>query len=471
MQQADIGVIGLSVMGSNLARNFESRGYTVAVFNRTASKTQEFMTAFPGKNFASATELAEFVQLLAKPKKILMMVKAGEAVDELIEQLLPLLESGDILIDGGNSYFADTARRVAKVEAAGKLFVGMGVSGGEEGALHGTSLMPGGSEAAWATIQPLCEAIAAKVGDNNEPCCSWIGAGGAGHFVKMVHNGIEYADMQLISESYAMIRTVLNLSPEETQAVFERWNTGPLKSYLIEITAKILGKKDSEKPGFLLDVISDAAGQKGTGKWTAQVALELGVPIPTMAEAVTVRFMSGLRAERIAAQSLLITKKQTFTGQPVELLQAVEAALYASKVIAYAQGFALMTAAAKSYGWKLNFGAVAASWRGGCIIRAELLSTIMAAYQSNEPSANLMVDPLFKEELLKRYELWRIAVIQGVASSVSLPGFMSALAYFEAYRTASLPTNLIQAQRDFFGAHTYERIDKAGHFHTEWDNE
>jgi len=470
MKQADIGVIGLSVMGANLARNLESRGYTVAVFNRTSAKTDEFVKAQSGKNFSSATELAEFVKLLATPRKILMMVKAGEAVDELIDQLLPLIENGDVLIDGGNSYFLDTERRVKKVETAGKLFVGMGVSGGEEGALHGPALMPGGSKAAWPIIQPLCEAIAAKVGEQEEPCCSWVGENGAGHFVKMVHNGIEYADMQLISESYSMMRDSLNMSPTEIQHVFEEWNKGPLQSYLIEITAKILAKKDTEKDGFLVDAISDAAAQKGTGKWTAQVALDLGVPIPTIAEAVNARLISSLRNERQAAQSLLQTSPEKFAGDRDQTLKEVEAALYASKVIAYAQGFALMKTAASEYAWKLDMAAIAASWRGGCIIRAELLTKIMEAYQANDPAANLMVTPLFREELIERYGRWKKAVIQGIQSNLALPGFTSALAYFEAYRNPSLPTNLIQAQRDFFGAHTYERIDKEGHFHTEWES-
>lgn len=467
MKHADIGVIGLAVMGANLARNFESRGYTVAVYNRTADKTQAFITAQSGKQFISTSTLQEFVDSLARPKKILLMVKAGEPVDDFIEQLLPLLEDGDIIIDGGNSNFPDTERRVKTVEAAGKLFVGMGVSGGEEGALHGPALMPGGSQAAWPVLKPLCEAIAAKVGEDHQPCCSWIGKGGAGHFVKMVHNGIEYADMQLISESYALMKNTLGMTSHKMQHVFQKWNEGPLKSYLIEITSKILGRNEGDAS--LVDLISDAAGQKGTGKWTAQVALDLGVPIPTITEAVNARFISSMRAERLAAAPILGVPPQTFTGDKQELITQLEDALFASKVIAYAQGFSMMQAAATEFKWELNYAEIAGNWRGGCIIRAELLSKIMEAYSGQKPAANLMIEPMFRDELLNRYSNWKTVVIQGIQSGLPLPGFTTALGYFEAYRNDYLPTNLIQAQRDFFGAHTYQRIDQEGTFHTEWE--
>ncbi len=469
MQQADIGVIGLSVMGANLARNFESHGNTVAVFNRSTDKTDAFATAQAGKNFLPAQTLEAFVESLATPRKMLIMVKAGDPVDEMIDQLLPLTAAGDILIDGGNSHFLDTNRRVTKVEAAGKLFVGCGVSGGEEGALKGPALMPGGSEAAWPTLKPLFEAISAKVGPNNEPCCTWIGQGGSGHFVKMVHNGIEYADLQLISESYSFLKKTLGMSQEEMVTTFEKWNEGVLKSYLIEITAKVLRKKDEDGIHFLVDHISDAAGQKGTGKWVAQTALDLGVSVPTMIEAVNMRFISTLRAERTeAAKVLQVPAAPTFM-QKETMITSLEDALYASKVISYAQGFALMQAAAKMYNWQLHFGQISAIWRGGCIIRAELLNQIMAAFNTTQPTANLLTEPFFTKELMTRYPSWKKAVLAGIDSDLTMPGFTSALGYFNAYRTDALATSLIQAQRDFFGAHTYERTDKAGAFHTEWE--
>ncbi len=468
MQQASIGVIGLSVMGANLAQNFEKHGNTVAVFNRTADKTTTFAAAHAGRNFIPATRLEDFVNSLATPRKIIIMVKAGAPVDEMIDQLLPLTAAGDILIDCGNSHFLDTNRRVKKVEAAGKLYVGCGVSGGEEGALNGPSLMPGGSAAAWPVLQPLFEAIAAKVGPNDEPCCTWIGEGGSGHFVKMVHNGIEYADLQLIAESYSLMKTALGMPQEEMAATFEKWNEGDLKSYLIEITSKVLLQKDTDSEGFLVDKISDVAGQKGTGKWTAQTALDLGVAIPTIIEAVNVRFMSTVRNERMAAKSILIVPSTKFSGDKAEVLSSIQDALYASKVISYAQGFALMQAAARFYSWKLDFSQITAIWRGGCIIRAELLNEMMKAFSTDQPSANLMTEPFFANQLVSRYSRWQSAVVTGIETGLALPAFSSALAYFNEYRTDSLPTNLIQGQRDFFGAHTYERTDKSGSFHTEW---
>lgn len=467
MKKADIGVIGLSVMGANLARNFESHGYTVAVFNRTAEKTLVFSKEQEGKQFIASNTLESFVISLESPRKILMMVKAGDAVDELIDQLLPLLEKGDIMIDGGNTYFKDTVRRMQKVEAAGKLYIGTGVSGGEEGALHGTSLMPGGSEAAWPIIQPLFEAIAAKVTDKKEPCCTWIGDNGAGHFVKMVHNGIEYADMQLIAESYSLLRDMLGLSPQEIQKVFTTWNTGPLQSYLIEITTSIFGKKDEETKEYLIDAIADTAEQKGTGKWTVQSALDLGIPIPTIFEAVTARALSSFREERVSTASLFPISVRSYAGDREAFISALADALYASKIIVYAQGFALMQEAAKAYGWNLNFSEIARIWRGGCIIRAQLLREIMKGYEDHSATDILSV-PYFQQQLTNLHEKWRFVVAEGIQAGLPLPGFTSALSYFDAYRNASLPTNLIQAQRDYFGAHTYERIDKAGKFHTEW---
>lgn len=468
MQKADIGIIGLSVMGANLARNFENHGYTVVVFNRTPDKTQKFIGQEKDKKFIAANTLKSFVDSLASPKKILMMVKAGNAVDELIDQLLPLLEKEDILIDGGNSYFKDTIRRVQKVEASGKLYIGAGVSGGEEGALHGPSLMPGGSEKAWPAIQPLFQAISAKVTEKNEPCVTWIGKDGAGHFVKMVHNGIEYADMQLIAESYLIMRNILLLKPQDIQSIFTSWNAGALQSYLIEITAKIFSKKDEFSGDFLIDKISDAARQKGTGKWTSQTALDLGVPVPTIIEAVIARSLSSHREERLAASSLFPIPQSSNSVDKNKFLDALADALYASKVIAYAQGFALMNEAAKIYGWNLDFSGIAGIWRGGCIIRAQLLTEIMKAYDKNNLSQNLITIPYFQKSLLAKYENWRFAVSEGIKAGLPLPGFTSALSYFEAFRNPSLPTNLIQAQRDYFGAHTYERIDKEGKFHTDW---
>lgn len=452
-------------MGANLAQNFESHGFTVAVYNRTTEKTRAFAAAQAGKHFLPAETLPDFVTSLATPRKILLMVKAGEAVDQFIDQLLPLLNPGDILIDGGNSHFLETEARVKKVEAAGQLFVGMGVSGGEEGALHGPALMPGGSRDAWPILQPLLEAIAAKV-NQTEPCCSWIGDGGSGHLVKMVHNGIEYADMQLISEAYSLLHDGLKLDQLAIQKIFQDWNQGPLASYLIEITAHILGQKD-DQGDFLLPLISDAAAQKGTGKWTAQVALDLGVAIPTIIEAVNARLISSLRAERQQASEVLkianLPESNTTDPKPLNP-DAIAQALYCAKIVSYAQGFALLQAAADAYGWQLNLPQIAAGWRGGCIIRAEVLDLIMKSVNHT----NLLVTPAVVLEVLNRYEAWQQTTIFGIAHSLSLPGFTSALAYFEAYRSPNLPTNLIQAQRDFFGAHSYERIDKSGKFHTTW---
>lgn len=467
MKKADIGVIGLSVMGANLARNFESRGYTVAVYNRTSEKTKELAKQEKGKNFIPSYSLKEFIDSLARPKKVLMMVKAGQAVDEMIDALLPLMKSGDVLIDGGNTFFKDTVRRVKRAESLGILYIGTGVSGGEERALLGPSIMPGGNKDAWPILKEMFEKIAAKVEETNEVCCQWVGADGAGHFVKMVHNGIEYADMQLISESYSFMRYMLNMTVEEMHLVFNDWRSGPLKSYLIDVTADVLNKKDDDG-GYLIDKISDTAGQKGTGNWTSQTALELGVAIPTMMEAVNVRFLSSLKKERNEASSFFKFKKYRFKGNKDNFLKSLADALYASKIIAYAQGYTIMQKAAEVYGWDLDYSGIAAIWREGCIIRAKLLSEIMKVYKDDRSARNLITTEFFRKEISDRYESWKNVVVEGVLAGIALPGFTSALSYFEAYRNPSLPTNLIQAQRDYFGAHTYERIDKPGKFHTKW---
>ena len=468
MKKADIGVIGLGPMGGNIARNFERNGYTVALFNRTYDKTEAFIKQEQGKRFLPSQTLSEFAASLSEPRKVLLMVKAGEAVDELINKLLLLLEKGDIIIDGGNTYFKDTIARTVKVEKEGKLYVGMGISGGEDGALYGPSLMPGGSEKAWGIIRPIFEAIAAKTGEKKEQCCAWMGANGAGHFVKMVHNGIEYADMQLISESYMLMRDMLGMKPKDIQSVFSSWNSGPLQSYLIEITAHILSKQDSETGIHLIDVIADAAGQKGTGNWAAQSAIELKVPTPTIVEAVIARDMSSLQNERISAAGLFSFGHRPFIGDKTKMLKAIESALYASKIAAYAQGFVLMQMASVTYKWDLHMATIAGIWRDGCIIRARLLTDIMSAYSHKGSSLNLMCTPHFVGELSAHYKHWKMAVSAGIQAGLPIPGFTSALSYFEAYRNTSLPTNLIQAQRDYFGAHTYERIDKKGTFHTKW---
>ncbi|MEO7424584.1 MAG: decarboxylating NADP(+)-dependent phosphogluconate dehydrogenase [Fibrobacteria bacterium] len=470
MAQADIGLIGLAVMGENLVLNMESRGYTVAVFNRTTAKVDELVQGRgKGKNLVGTHSLKELVGALKSPRKIMMMVKAGPAVDDLIDQLVPFLDKGDILIDGGNSYFPDSVRRTKNLEAKGFRFLGVGVSGGEEGALKGPSIMPGGSLSAWPELRPIFQAIAAKVGPKNDiPCCEWVGADGAGHYVKMIHNGIEYGDMQLICEAYYMMKVLLKMSAPEIGEVFAEWYKGPLNSYLIEITRDILAKKDPETGKPMVDVILDRAGQKGTGKWTSQNAMDLGVPIPTMMEAVVARSLSGMKDERVAASSKLPAPDISFAIDKAKFLPAIHDALYASKIMSYAQGYQLLRAAATEYKWDLHYGEIAMLWRGGCIIRAQFLDEIKKAYDTDPKLANLILAPYFTDVIRRSQANWRLAVSEASKNGIAIPAFSSALSYYDQYRSASLPANLLQAQRDYFGAHTYERVDKAGSFHTEW---
>jgi 6-phosphogluconate dehydrogenase len=465
--KADIGVIGMAVMGQNLALNMESKGYTVAVYNRTTEKTKEFFDErCKGKKVVPGYTLEEFLGSLKKPRRIMVMVKAGKPVDDMIALLAPHLEKGDILIDGGNSFFQDTRRRAAGAEAKGLLYIGTGVSGGEEGALHGPSIMPGGTPEAYQAVGPILTAISAKV--NGEPCCAYIGKDGAGHYVKMVHNGIEYGDMQLISEAYTLMRDLLGMNHREMQATFAEWNRGELDSYLIEITADILSKVDPDTGQPLVEVILDKAGQKGTGKWTSQSALDLGVSAPTIAEAVFARCISAVKEERVKAAATLSGPKGGFQGNKKEFVESVRQALYASKICSYAQGFALMRAAAQEYGWELKLGEIAMIWRGGCIIRAKFLSKIKDAFDRSPGLANLLMDPYFSRIVTESQARWRQVTATAIQSGVPVPAFSSAITYLDAYRSGRLWANMIQAQRDYFGAHTYERVDKAGSFHTEW---
>jgi 6-phosphogluconate dehydrogenase len=470
MAQADIGLIGLAVMGENLVLNMESRGFTVAVYNRTTSKVDELLQGRgKGKKLVGAHTLKDFVGSLKSPRKIMMMVKAGPAVDDLIGQLTPLLDKGDILIDGGNSYFPDSIRRTRDLAAKGFRFLGVGVSGGEEGALKGPSIMPGGEPSAWPELKPIFQAIAAKVGPKGDiPCCEWVGNDGAGHYVKMVHNGIEYGDMQLICEAYYMMKVLLKMSADEIGEVFAEWYKGPLNSYLIEITRDILAKKDPETGKPMVDVILDKAGQKGTGKWTSQNALDLGIPIPTMMEAVVARSLSAMKDERVAASAKLPAPEIAFGLDKAKFIPAIHDALYASKIMSYAQGFQLLRAAAAEYKWDLNYGEIAMLWRGGCIIRAQFLDEIKKAYDAEPRLANLILAPYFTEVIRRGQANWRLAVSEASKAGIAIPAFSSALAYYDQYRSALLPANLLQAQRDYFGAHTYERVDKPGIFHTEW---
>ena len=469
MKKADIGLIGLAVMGENLAMNMESKGFTVAVYNRTTSKVDDFVNGrAAGKNIIGTHSLEELVANLEKPRKVLMMVKAGAAVDALIDQLLPLLEDGDILIDGGNAHFPDTIRRTAYVESKGKLFSGTGVSGGEEGALNGPSMMPGGSPEAWPYVKPIFQAICAKVEDGS-PCCDWVGENGAGHFVKMVHNGIEYGDMQLICEAYQLMRDLLGMSADEMHEVFKQWNEGELDSYLIEITRDILGYKDTDGSP-IVDKILDTAGQKGTGKWTAISAQDEGVPLTLIGEAVYARCLSAMKDERVEAAKVFAPERPAFTGNKEEFIEAIRQALYASKIISYAQGYAVMRSAARTYGWNLNYGGLALMWRGGCIIRSVFLGKIKEAYDNNPELSNLLLDPYFKEAIAKLVPAWRTVAAAAVTHGVPAPTMTSALSYFDGYTTANLPANLLQAQRDYFGTHTYERLDqpRGKFFHTNW---
>jgi len=469
MSLSDIGVVGLAVMGENLVLNLESKGFSVSVYNRSPERVTNFVAGrAKGLKIVGTFSQQELVASLASPRKILMMVKAGKAVDETIESLIPLLSPGDILIDGGNSHFPDTIRRMKRVESAGLLYVGTGVSGGEEGALKGPSIMPGGSAAAWPVVGPLLTAIAAKAPDGT-PCCSWIGSDGAGHFVKMVHNGIEYGDMQVICESYHLFRELLGMDAPSIGEIFAGWNQGELESYLVEISADILRFKDTDGAP-LVDRILDAAGQKGTGKWTSFAAMDEGIPLTLITEAVYARSLSALKEERVAASTVLAGPDSTKKIQAASLIADLKDALYASKIVSYAQGFQLLRSASVSYGWGLDFGAIAALWRGGCIIRSVFLNKITEAYRTNPELANLMLDPFFRDRLAAAQAGWRRVVAAAVETGVPVPAFSSALAYYDGYRTASLPANLLQGQRDYFGAHTYERTDGArGEWHhTDW---
>ncbi|MCR5522171.1 MAG: decarboxylating NADP(+)-dependent phosphogluconate dehydrogenase [Clostridia bacterium] len=472
MKKSDIGLIGLAVMGENLVMNMESKGFTVSVYNRTSSKVTNFIEGrAKGKNIVGTYSLEELVSTLEKPRKVMMMIKAGQAVDDMIENLIPLLEEGDIIIDGGNSHFPDTARRTEYVESKGLLYIGTGVSGGEEGALKGPSLMPGGSPAAWKKVRPVFQAICAKVEDGS-PCCEWVGESGAGHFVKMVHNGIEYGDMQLICEAYQLMRDYLKMSADEMHEVFARWNEGELDSYLIEITRDILAYKDEDgKP--IVDKILDTAGQKGTGKWTGIAALEEGVPLTLIGEAVFSRCLSAMKDERVTASGILTGPEAKFEGDRAEFIENIENALFASKIVSYAQGYALMRSAAKTYNWNLNYGGIALMWRGGCIIRSVFLGKIKEAFDRNPALSNLLLDPYFKGVMDKAQAGWRKVCAAAAENGIPVPAMASALSYYDGYRCASLPANLLQAQRDYFGAHTYERLDRARgeFFHTNWTGE
>ena len=466
--QCDIGLIGLAVMGENLVLNMESKGFSVAVFNRTTEVTEKFAAdRAKGKNIQPTRTMEEFVGALSRPRKAMIMVKAGGPVDAVIQQLLPLLEPGDAIIDGGNSLFTDTQRRCEEVAARGMHFVGCGVSGGEEGALKGPSLMPGGSRESWEIVAPIFRKIAAVV--DGEPCCRYMGADGAGHYVKMVHNGIEYGDMQLICEAYAILKHVLGLEAAELANIFAEWNRGELDSYLIDITAQIFRKTDPDTGKPLVEVILDKAGQKGTGMWTLQSAIQRSVVISTINAAVEARVISSRKDERVAASKILPQPRGSkFEGDRAQLIEAVRQALYASKIVSYAQGMELLGAASMEYKWDLNFGDIATIWRGGCIIRAKFLNHIAQAYERDRGLANLLLDRYFTEIIEKTQQNWRLAVATAVTHGVAVPAFGASLAYFDSYRQARLPANLLQAQRDFFGAHTYERVDKPGVFHTEW---
>ncbi|MFL6538152.1 MAG: NADP-dependent phosphogluconate dehydrogenase [Chthoniobacterales bacterium] len=466
--QCDIGLIGLAVMGENLVLNMESKGFRVAVFNRTWEVTEKFANGkAKGKNIVPAKTMEEFVGALSKPRKAMIMVKAGAPVDAVIQQLVPLLDKGDVIIDGGNSLFTDTQRRFKDLEGKGLHYVGMGVSGGEEGALKGPSLMPGGSRASWEIIKPIFTKIAAQV--DGEPCCRYMGPDGAGHYVKMVHNGIEYGDMQLICEAYAIMKNVGGLTNEELGDTFTEWNRGVLESYLIEITSQIFRKKDPDTGKFLVDVILDKAGQKGTGLWTLQSALTQSVVISTINAAVEARVISSRKDERVNAAKILPQPEiPKFTGNKKELVAAVHDALYASKIVSYAQGMELLGAASTTYKWDLKLGDIAPIWRGGCIIRAKFLNYITEAYQRDPQLHNLLLDQYFTDIIKNTQHNWRLAVAMATNHAVAVPAFSASLAYFDSYRSARLPSNLLQAQRDFFGAHTYERVDKPGVFHTEW---
>ncbi|NLV48666.1 MAG: decarboxylating NADP(+)-dependent phosphogluconate dehydrogenase [Clostridiaceae bacterium] len=474
MKQAQIGLIGLAVMGENLAMNMLSKGFTVAVYNRTQAKVSEFVSGRARQmNVIGCYSVAELVRSLAKPRLVMMMIKAGQPVDDMIDELIPLLDPGDIIIDGGNAHFMDTRRRVKLLENQGFYFIGTGISGGEEGALKGPSIMPGGSHEAWPAVKPIFQSIAAKASDG-APCCEWIGPDGAGHFVKMVHNGIEYGDMQIISEAYHLMRDGLSLSAEEMQDIFRRWNETELNSYLIEITAAILGVRNAEG-SLVLDTILDAAGQKGTGQWTSQTALDLGVPLDLINEAVFTRYLSALKEERVAAAAIYndagIDRKLA-DGQTEIVVESIRQAVYAAKIVSYAQGYALMQAAARLYNWPLDYAGIAMIWREGCIIRSVLLEKIRQAFTEQEGLKNLLTATVFHNMIASSLPAWREVVSRAVEAGIPVPALSAGLNYFHGYISDNLPANLIQAQRDFFGAHTYERIDapRGQFFHTEWND-
>ncbi len=469
MAKMDIGLIGLAVMGENLVLNMESKGFSVAVFNRTVSKVDDFINGRgKGKNFHGCHSIEELCASLKSPRKVMLLVKAGKAVDDFIDLLIPHLEPGDIIIDGGNSHFPDTIRRTNYVESKGLLYIGTGVSGGEEGALLGPSMMPGGSPAAWPHVKDIFQSVCAKT-DKGEPCCEWVGENGAGHFVKMVHNGIEYGDMQMICETYHLMKEGIGLSNEEMHAVFTEWNKGELNSYLIEITRDILGYKNEEGQP-VLDLILDTAGQKGTGKWTAIAALDHGQPLTLIGEAVFARCLSAIKEERVSASKMLKGAVSPFNGDKKAFVDDLRQALYASKIVSYAQGYQLMRAAAAEYGWNLNYGGIALMWRGGCIIRSVFLGKIKEAFDQNPKLVNLLLDPFFAEAVSNAQAAWRRVITTAVNLGIPMPAMSTALAYFDGYRSAWLPANLLQAQRDYFGAHTYERVDKprGEFFHTNW---
>ncbi|MDF9839384.1 MULTISPECIES: NADP-dependent phosphogluconate dehydrogenase [unclassified Paenibacillus] len=467
MGKQQIGVVGLAVMGKNLAMNMESKGFSVAVYNRSSEKTDELLAEAAGKNFVGAYSIEEFVQSLELPRKIMIMVKAGKPTDDTIQQLVPFLSPGDILIDGGNAFFPDTQRRNKELQAQGFRFIGAGVSGGEEGALKGPAIMPGGQQDAYELVEPILTAISAKV--DGDPCSTYIGPDGAGHYVKMVHNGIEYGDMQLIGEAYQLLKDVLGLDTAELHEIFAEWNRGELSSYLIEITADIFAKADPETGKPMVDVILDSAGQKGTGKWTSQNALDLGVPLSIITESVFARFLSAMKEERVAASKRLQGPEvKSFDGDAKEFIEAVRKALYASKIASYAQGFAQMRVASDEYNWNLNYGSIAMIFRGGCIIRAGFLQNIKDAYDRDPELKNLFLDEYFSNVVHNYQDAWREVVALAVKRGIPVPAFASGLAYYDSYRSERLPANLLQAQRDYFGAHTFERVDKPGSFHFQW---
>lgn len=468
MSKADIGLIGLAVMGQNLVMNMNDNGYTVAVFNRTTSKVDDFMEgAAKGSNVIGTHSIEEFVSNLKTPRRVMLMVKAGEVVDKFIDMVSPHLEKDDIIIDGGNSLYTDSERRVKDLATKGLHYIGSGVSGGEEGARFGPSIMPGGSPAAWEHVKPIFQAISAKVEDGS-PCCEWVGNGGAGHYVKMIHNGIEYGDMQLICEAYQLLKSA-DFSNDEIHQILKKWNTGVLDSYLIEISTDILGYKEDDGT-HLIDKILDTAGQKGTGKWTGINALDLGMPLTLIGEAVFARCLSAQKEQRVAASKVLQGPGTTFSGDKQELVDSIEQALYASKIVSYAQGYMLLREASKQYGWDLNYGAIALMWRGGCIIRSVFLGNIKEAFDKNAKLENLLLDDFFKDAIDNAQTGWRKTVIKAIELGVPTPCFSTALSFYDGYRTAVLPANLLQAQRDYFGAHTYERLDKprGEFFHTNW---